>query len=80
MSIARFLLYAFLIYMAYRVVFHLIIPLYTTTRRVKRQFQEMKNRMQDHVSQQESYQQTSTPKPENSKQQAGDYIDFEEVK
>jgi hypothetical protein len=61
-------------------VFNLIIPIYKTTRQVKKQFREMHNRMQDHVNQQESFQQSSTPQPENNKQQAGDYIDFEEVK
>ena len=76
----RFLLYAFLIYLAYRVVFHLIIPLYKTTRQVKKQFREMHKNMQDHINQQQSYQQTSTPNPENKKQQVGDYIDFEDVK
>ncbi len=78
--LGRYLLYAFLIYLAYRVVFHLIIPLYKTTKQVKKQFREMNKNMQDHIHQQQSYQQTTTPQPENRKQQAGDYIDFEEVK
>jgi Sec-independent protein translocase protein TatA len=76
----RFLLYAFLIYLAYRVIFHLIIPLYRTTKQVKKQFHEMNQRMQDHVNQQQAYQQTPTPKQENQKEPAGDYIDFEDVK
>ena len=40
----------------------------------------MHERMQDHMNQQQSYQQTSTPEFENKKEQAEDYIDFEEVK
>jgi len=76
----RYLFYAFLIYLAYRLVFHLIIPIYRTTKQVKKQFREMNNRMQDHVNQQQSYHQGSTLKTEDNKQQAGDYIDFEEVK
>jgi len=41
----------------------------------------MHERMQDHINEQQSYQQTSTPEPEPKKQQiGGDYIDFEEVK
>ena len=75
----RYLFYAFLIYMAYRLIFHLIIPIYRTTRQVKKQFREMNQRMQEHVNQQQPYQQTS-PQPETKKEQAGDYIDFEEVK
>ena len=77
----RYLLYAFLIYLAYRLVFHFIIPIYKTTRQVKKQFSEMNSRMEDYRSQQQKdYQQTSTPPPENKKTPAGDYIDFEELK
>ena len=76
----RYLFFAFLIYLAYRLVFHFIIPVYKTTRQVKKQFREMHNRMQDNVSQQQPYQQAATPATENKKQQAGDYIDFEELK
>lgn len=76
----RYLLYAFLIYLAYRLVFHFIIPIYKTTRQVKKQFREMHSRMEDHVNQQQPFQQPATPPTENKKQQAGDYIDFEELK
>ena len=85
----RYLFFAFLIYLAYRLVFHFIIPVYKTTRQVKKQFREMSarmnnsdghSRMEEHVSQQQPFQQPATPATENKKQQAGDYIDFEELK
>ena len=76
----RYLFFAFLIYLAYRLVFHFIIPIYKTTRQVKKQFHEMHSRMQDTMSQHRPYQQSPTPATENKKQQAGDYIDFEELK
>lgn len=77
----RYLLYAFLIYLAYRFIFHFVIPIYKTTKQVKKQFREMHSRMEDHINQQQANQQTSTAQPENKKQQVGgDYIDFEEVK
>ncbi|HMK18946.1 MAG TPA: hypothetical protein VK492_12150 [Chitinophagaceae bacterium] len=76
----RYLFFAFLIYLAYRLVFHFIIPIYKTTRQVKKQFREMHSRMQDNVGQQPPYQQPVTPATENKNQQAGDYIDFEELK
>ncbi|HJS56029.1 MAG TPA: hypothetical protein VJ765_15870 [Chitinophagaceae bacterium] len=76
----RYLLFAFLIYLAYRLVFHFIIPIYKTTRQVKNQFREMKSRMEDHINQQQGYQQTPGPEPQAKKEQPGDYIDFEEVK
>jgi heme exporter protein D len=76
----RYLLYAFLIYLAYRLVFNFIIPIYKTTRQVKKQFREMHSRMEDQMNQQQANQQTSTPHTENKKEQVGDYIDFEELK
>jgi hypothetical protein len=76
----RYLFFAFLIYLAYRLVFNFIIPIYKTTRQVKKQFREMHSHMQDNMSQQPPYQQPATPATENKKQQAGDYIDFEELK
>ena len=76
----RYLFYAFLIYLAYRLVFNFIIPIYKTTRQVKKQFREMHSHMQDNMSQQQPYQQPASPATENKKQQAGDYIDFEELK
>ena len=77
----RYLFYAFLIYLAYRLVFHFIIPIYKTTRQVKKQFREMHTRMEDHINQQQANQQTAGPQPEKKKEPiGGDYIDFEEVK
>ena len=76
----RFLFYAFLIYLAYRLVFHFIIPVYKTTRQVKKQFREMHSRMEDQMNQYQPNQQSPTPQTENKKEQVGDYIDFEEVK
>jgi len=40
----------------------------------------MHSRMQDNMGQQPPYQQPVTPVTENKNQQAGDYIDFEELK
>ena len=40
----------------------------------------MHSRMQDNMGQQQPYQQPVTPATENKNQQAGDYIDFEELK
>ena len=76
----RYLFYAILIYFAYRLIFYLIIPIYKTTRQVKKQFHDMHSSMQDNMGQQRANQNTSTSKPENKNEHAGDYIDFEEVK
>jgi hypothetical protein len=85
----RYLFFAFLIYLAYRLVFNFIIPIYKTTKQVKKQFHEMSARMnrsdgdskmEDHMAQQHASQQTPSSNNESKKQQAGDYIDFEELK
>ena len=81
----RYLFYAFLIFLAYRLVFHLIIPIYKTTKQVKKQFREMNSRMEDHMNQQSSSKSSdeihsADTNAFNKKQQAGDYIDFEDVK
>jgi hypothetical protein len=76
----RYLFYAFLIYLAYRLVFHFIIPIYKTTKQVKKQFREMHSQMEDNINQQQPSQQTMPPRQEDKKAPSGDYIDFEEVK
>jgi hypothetical protein len=77
----RFLLYAFLIYLLYRLVFHFIIPIYKTTKQVKNQFKDMQSHMQEQMKKQEqSYHSANSNKSEAPKEKAGDYIDFEELK
>jgi ABC-type multidrug transport system fused ATPase/permease subunit len=74
-----FLFYFFLAYLFYRLVFHFILPVYRTTRRVKKSFREMHEKMN------EQYGGTNTENRDaaathQSNAKAGDYIDFEEVK
>jgi hypothetical protein len=75
--ILRFLFYAFLLYMAYKLVANLIIPVYRTTKRVRKGFREMQERMQQNGETGET-----TPKqaPVQEQSRVGDYIDFEEIK
>jgi hypothetical protein len=75
------LFYGFLIYLFYRLVFHFIIPLYKTTRQVKKSFRNMQDQMRQHTDpygQQQQPENNQQKKPGASK--VGDYIDFEEVK
>jgi hypothetical protein len=77
--IFRYLVYAFLIYLGYRLVFHLIIPMARTLRQVKMQFDEVGKRMQEEVGEP-----LQTDSPGNNHASApvkeSDYIDFEEIK
>ncbi len=77
----KLILYGLLIWFLYNLVFRFIIPIYKTTREVKKKFSEMQGRMQDQMNQQAGY---NTP-PRGQEKPAekvskGDYIDFEEVK
>ena len=79
--ILSFLFFAFLAYLLFRLVFNFIIPIYKTTKKVKRTFREMQEQMSrsqhGHAPQQ---QQPSANVTVNKKSTSSDYIDFEEVK
>jgi len=60
--------------MAYRLIFDFILPIYRTTRQVRRGFRDMQDRMNGQAAEPQS---ASKPKEEKK---VGDYIDFEEVK
>jgi hypothetical protein len=69
-------------YLAYRLIFDLIVPIFKTTRHVRRQFNSMNEQMRQ--QQANAYQQKERS-PDPKKQSAAsskmdDYIDFEEVK
>ena len=78
--ILSFLFFIFLAYVLYKLVFDFIIPIYKTTKRVKKSFREMQQKMQEQQSgaAPQKHPQNSTTK--SSQQPLGDYIDFEEVK
>ena len=82
--ILRFILFALGFYILFKLVFDLIIPIFRTTQKIRRQFGDMQQQMHDQMNAQNGYnrQQTapSTPPPDQQKSRAGDYIDFEEVK
>ena len=75
----KYIFYAFLAYLLYQLIFSLAIPLYKTTRKIKKGFREMNERMNEQYNQQQK-DPTIAEKNNNQKTPAGDYIDFEEVK
>jgi len=70
-----FLFYFFLAYMAYQLIFNFVLPIYRTTKRMRRGFRDM----QDHMNGQASAQPNQQASKREEKK-VGDYIDFEEVK
>ena len=82
MTIIKILFYIFLAYLAFKVVFRLIITVYRTTKKVKRGFREMQEKMQEQARRHEQQQQVNTQniKSQPSPSKPGDYIEFEEIK
>jgi sortase (surface protein transpeptidase) len=78
----RFVFYAILIYLAYQLIFNLIIPVVKTSRRLKKGFREMHEKMNQQYGQhQPNNAQASSSSPEDKpKISKEDYIDFEEIK
>lgn len=88
MNIIRLAGELFLLYILYRLIFDFIIPIYNTTKKVKNQFGEMHNKMQDQMNAFNQQQQAaSSSKGATSAKTMGkdpakkeDYIDYEEIK
>ena len=77
----RLIGYALLIWFLYNLVFRFIIPIYRASRKMKQQFREMHDRMQDqHATNQATAGRENAHSEPATKKPSGDYIDFEEVK
>jgi len=73
----KLIIYAFLLYLLYKFIFELVIPVSKATSQVKDKIREMQE--QQNARQQQSHaQQAQQTKTTETK--AGEYIDFEEVK
>jgi hypothetical protein len=77
--ILRFLVYGLLFYLAFRLVFNFIIPLFKTTRHIRQQFKDVNSRMQDQMNNPFN-QQAPQDMPRPQKVDKEDYIEFEEIK
>lgn len=80
MNILRLAGEIFLIYLLYKLIFDFIIPIYQTTKKVKKQFGEMHNKMQDQMNTFNQQQQANATKPPSQPKKNEEYIDYEEIK
>jgi hypothetical protein len=78
MNIFRTAAELFLIYILYKLIFDFIIPVYNSTKKIKKQFGEMHAKMQQDMNAYNNPKTTAEPSPAVKKE--GDYIEFEEVK
>jgi hypothetical protein len=65
-----------MVYIGYRFLFHFLIPVIITTRKVRKGFREMQDRMQQPYN---ANQPSPAPTP-TEKRHDDDYIEFEELK
>ncbi len=68
----------FLLYLLYKFIFDFIIPIYESSKKIKKQFGEMQDKMQNDMNKFQNHQNASQPEPTVKKDE--DYIDFEEIK
>ena len=81
MSIFRLAFELFILYLLYKLVFELIIPVVKTTKQVKKQFGDMNAKMHEKMDQHQQNSTYTTKDPSaQPKTKNEDYIDFEEVK
>ena len=78
MNIFRTAAELFLIYILYKFIFEFIIPVYNSTQKIRKQFGEMQNKMQQDMNATNT--RNTTPQQEKKVKREGDYIEFEEIK
>ena len=76
--IFSFLFYFFLAYLLYRLIFNFIIPIYRTTRKVRKGFRNMQEKMNQQQAPNTGHNTPEEKKP--NLDNIGEYIDFEDVK
>jgi hypothetical protein len=82
MSFLRLVVLIIGIYLAYRFVFHFLLPVYRTSKRMHEQFKGMQEKMNQQMNSEPSrYGGSGSPNEKPSGTTVNkDYIDFEEVK
>jgi len=80
MNLFRTVAELFLLYLIYKFIFDFIIPVYESSKKIKRQFSEMQDKMQSDLKNYQNSTQAEQKTTEKPKQKEGDYIEFEEVK
>lgn len=78
MNFFRLAFELFALYLLYKLVFDLIIPVMKTTKDVKKQFQHMSEEMRQNRT--AEFQQPNTSTKANGNKDSNDYIEFEEIK
>jgi Sec-independent protein translocase protein TatA len=75
----KLLIELFLFYLLYKFIFEFVIPIFRTTREVKKKMNEFQQNMNKQAETNRTSS-TNNEKPTVSKPRSDDYIDFEEIK
>jgi len=76
---ARYIFYALVIVLLYKLIFDFIIPIFITTKKMRDQFAKAKQQMEEHQNANQPHIKTTQDfSTENSK--IGEYIEFEEIR
>jgi hypothetical protein len=73
----RYILLALAIYLGYKLVIDVIVPVYRASKKIRQQFNAMQDQMN---ATQNPHSGNPANPPEKKKATPGDYIDFEEIK
>ncbi|SFD32886.1 Ubiquitin elongating factor core [Chitinophaga sp. CF118] len=80
----KIIFYTFIFWLLYKLIFDFIVPVYQSTKQVRRQMGDLQDRMRQQYQEQQQQQAASAQRPQASasakKADNSDYLDFEEVK
>ena len=79
---ARYIFYALVAFLLYKLIFDFIIPIFITTKKMKQQFNQARQQMEDQYKQQNGDHAPHENKvnTQGSSSKIGEYIDFEEIR
>lgn len=78
MNIFRTAAELFLIYILYKMIFEFIIPVYNSTKKIRKQFSDIQEKMQQDMNATNTRHSSEQRQPKVKRE--GDYIEFEEIK
>ena len=80
MNIFRLAAVLFLLYLLYKFIFDFIIPIYESSKKIKKQFGQMQEKMDNDIKNYQAHSNPAQQQAQPTAKKEGDYIDFEEVK
>ena len=77
----RIIFYTFILWLLYKLIFDFIVPIYQSTKQVRRQMGDIQERMRQQFEQQQQAAEPQRPQATTAKKaDKNDYLDFEEIK